>query len=181
MTTRKSLIIMGFMALLPACDTAAIQNPPESPAPAAVGTLHLGDGTPAGEVAVTVGPHGLLVRVEAENLPPGWHGTHLHAAGHCEGPGFESAGGHLNAPDPRRPHGLLNPDGPDLGDLQNLWVHADGVGRAELYLAGTEGVDLDAPSGLALVIHANPDDHLSQPIGGAGARIACGVLRPSRD
>ena len=31
--------------------------------------------------------------------------------------------------------------------------------------------------GSALVIHANPDDHMSQPIGGAGARIACGVIR----
>jgi Cu-Zn family superoxide dismutase len=27
-----------------------------------------------------------------------------------------------------------------------------------------------------VVIHANADDFLTQPIGGAGARIACGVL-----
>ena len=27
-----------------------------------------------------------------------------------------------------------------------------------------------------LVVHANADDHTSQPIGGAGARIACGVI-----
>jgi len=26
------------------------------------------------------------------------------------------------------------------------------------------------------VIHANPDDHNSQPIGGAGDRVACAVL-----
>ena len=34
-----------------------------------------------------------------------------------------------------------------------------------------------APGGRALVIHASPDDHVTQPIGGAGARIACGVIR----
>jgi len=28
--------------------------------------------------------------------------------------------------------------------------------------------------GSALVIHANPDDYKTQPIGGAGARIVCG-------
>ena len=30
--------------------------------------------------------------------------------------------------------------------------------------------------GSALVIHANADDHTSQPIGGAGDRVACGVI-----
>ncbi len=31
--------------------------------------------------------------------------------------------------------------------------------------------------GSAVVIHANPDDHKSQPIGGAGDRVACAVIR----
>ena len=35
---------------------------------------------------------------------------------------------------------------------------------------------LDA-DGSALVIHANPDDHSSQPIGGAGDRVACAVIK----
>ena len=34
---------------------------------------------------------------------------------------------------------------------------------------------LDA-DGSAVIIHANPDDHMTQPIGGAGGRIACGVV-----
>ena len=31
--------------------------------------------------------------------------------------------------------------------------------------------------GSAFVIHANEDDHSTQPIGGAGARIACSVIK----
>jgi len=35
---------------------------------------------------------------------------------------------------------------------------------------------LDA-DGSALWIHASPDDHTSQPIGGAGARVACAAIK----
>ena len=31
--------------------------------------------------------------------------------------------------------------------------------------------------GAALVIHENRDDHATQPIGGAGARVFCGVIK----
>lgn len=30
--------------------------------------------------------------------------------------------------------------------------------------------------GSAFIIHEKPDDHVSQPNGGAGARIACGII-----
>ena len=33
--------------------------------------------------------------------------------------------------------------------------------------------------GAALVIHAMGDDHVSQPIGGAGGRVGCGVIVPA--
>ena len=32
--------------------------------------------------------------------------------------------------------------------------------------------------GSAVIIHENPDAHLTQPIGGAGGRIACGIIEP---
>ena len=79
-------------------------------------------------------------------------------------------------------HGLLNPDGNEAGDLPNLYVAADGTGTAELFsgyvsLSGksTRPALMDT-DGSALVIHASPDDHKTQPIGGAGARVACGVI-----
>jgi len=33
--------------------------------------------------------------------------------------------------------------------------------------------------GSAIIIHANPDDHSTQPIGGAGDRVACAALSAS--
>jgi Cu-Zn family superoxide dismutase len=48
--------------------------------------------------------------------------------------------------------------------------------RVSLKGAGGRPSLLDA-DGSAIVVHANPDDHNSQPIGGAGARVACGVVK----
>ncbi len=33
--------------------------------------------------------------------------------------------------------------------------------------------------GTAVVIHADPDDEITDPAGNSGARIACGVIKPS--
>jgi Cu-Zn family superoxide dismutase len=43
--------------------------------------------------------------------------------------------------------------------------------------AGGEKPSLLDSNGSALVIHAKPDDYTTQPIGGAGDRVACGVIR----
>ena len=29
---------------------------------------------------------------------------------------------------------------------------------------------------LAIIIHESPDDHMTQPIGGAGGRTGCGIV-----
>ena len=124
---------------------------------------------------------GVEVRIQAAGLAPGHYGAHLHAVGRCEGPDFASAGAHWN-PTARR-HGTLNPQGHHLGDLPNLDVDESGAGRLEYSIAGAavSGPDglLDA-DGASLVIHAAPDDYRADPSGNSGARIACGVLAPSR-
>jgi len=40
-------------------------------------------------------------------------------------------------------------------------------------------VDLIDGDGTAILVHSGEDDHLSQPIGGAGARVACGAIEKS--
>ncbi len=156
-----------------------------APRPIAIAALRNADGGDAGSVTAYRGPLGLLMRVEGKGWPAGWHGVHLHAVGTCEGPGFTSAGAHVNHPEAARPHGLLNGNGgPDLGDLQNIHAAADGSAHAEVYLAGgglgMRGMDLMDANGLSFLVHARADDHVSQPIGGAGDRIACGVFQAAR-
>jgi len=179
----RAMMIASVFSLAAGCATA--QTPPPAPVapphPVATATLRTASGADAGTVIAYRGPMGILLRVEGTGWPQGWHGVHLHAVGQCEGPGFTSAGAHVNHPESARPHGLLNTaGGPDLGDLQNIYANADGSAHAEVYLSGAgligPGHDLLDEDGLAFLVHANADDHFSQPIGGAGARIACGVF-----
>ena len=131
----------------------------------------------AGRANITEAPGGVLLVVEVQGLTPGWHGMHLHEKGDCSAADFTSAGGHINHATAKKPHGVLNPAGPDFGDLPNIYVDADGRGKAEAYSTLVKFSELTDTDGSALVIHANPDDHLNQPIGGAGPRVACGVIK----
>ncbi|WP_374570062.1 superoxide dismutase family protein [Phenylobacterium sp.] len=138
-------------------------------------------GESAGMAKVTESPKGVILHIEAKGLPPGWHGMHFHEKGDCSKSDFTSAGGHVHAMTPVV-HGLLNPQANDSGDLPNLFVAADGTASAELFSpfvslrgAGGRPALLDA-DGSALIIHAQPDDYTTQPIGGAGARVACGAI-----
>ena len=153
-----------------------------APAPGSASGAFLNNaGEEIGTATLTQGPHGVLVRVElgAGAISPGWHGLHFHETGDCsDHEKFMASGGHHGkAPGM---HGLMNPDGPEMGDLPNLYAHADGTAKGEFFtsllqLTGGAAPLIDA-DGATMVIHAMPDDHLSQPIGGAGPRIACAVL-----
>jgi Cu-Zn family superoxide dismutase len=151
------------------------------PALAASGDLKGPDGASHGTVTVTAAPKGVLLRIEAKGLKPGWHGVHFHEKGACSDPKFTSAGAHVHAASPVV-HGLLNPKANDAGDLPNIHAGADGSATAELYstlvsLSGGSAPALMDADGSAVVIHASPDDYKSQPIGGAGGRVACAVIR----
>jgi Cu-Zn family superoxide dismutase len=152
------------------------------PAQAASGNLVGAGGAARGTVTVTPAPHGVILRVEATGLTPGWHGMHFHEKGACSDAKFASAGAHVHAATPVT-HGFLNANANDAGDLPNIHAGQDGSATAEFYstlvsMTGEGGRPalLDA-DGAALVIHANPDDYSTQPIGGAGDRVACGVIR----
>jgi Cu-Zn family superoxide dismutase len=139
------------------------------------------DGATIGTVVLTDAPNGVLLRVEASGLTPGWHGIHFHEKGTCGDAGFKLSGGHVHGAG-ASVHGLLNPAATDQGDLPNIHAGADGRAAAEIFtpLAALHAAKgranlLDA-DGSAVVIHAAADDYKTQPIGGAGARVACAVL-----
>jgi Cu-Zn family superoxide dismutase len=119
--------------------------------------------------------------ISVAGLTPGPHGLHVHAVGSCEAAGtsaFGAAGGHFNPSG--RSHGLRNPQGPHAGDLPDLEVGGDGSGRlrvttGRLSLTAGPSSLLDQ-DGSALVIHAGPDDQVSDPAGNSGGRVACGVI-----
>jgi Cu-Zn family superoxide dismutase len=123
---------------------------------------------------------GNAVRVvlEAQGLPAGVKGVHVHAVGKCDPPDFTTAGSHFNPQG--RQHGALNPQGPHAGDLPNLTVGSDGKGRLEsttqLVTLLTGPTSLFDADGSAIVVHAAPDDFRTDPTGNSGARIACGVI-----
>ena len=166
--------------LLAAAAVAALAAAPAA-ADSVTGNIVGANGDTIGTVMATAAPQGVLLRIQvaAGSLPPGAHGMHLHMVGDCSDVGeFKMSKGHINVAN--REHGLLNPNGPDNADLPNLIVHRDGSADVELFttrvrLANDDAALLDA-DGSALVIHESPDDHQTQPIGGAGARIACAPL-----
>ncbi|MBI1187213.1 MAG: superoxide dismutase family protein [Alphaproteobacteria bacterium] len=142
-------------------------------------------GAAIGTARLTEGPAGVLVHLSlnAGALPGGWHGTHFHGVGACDdgAQGFAHSGSHVGAAEGR--HGLLNPTGPEPGDLPSIWAPASGAFEAELYspfLTLRPEADGRQPirdaDGSALIIHAARDDQRAQPIGGAGARLACAVF-----
>lgn len=138
--------------------------------------LKTGAGASAGQATLTEAPKGVLLKIEAKGLPAGWHGLHFHEKADCSKADFTSAGAHTHGSD-KAVHGLLNASANETGDLPNLYAHADGTANAEVFTSLTTLKALQDADGSALVIHAQPDDHQTQPIGGAGPRIACGEIR----
>jgi superoxide dismutase, Cu-Zn family len=168
------------LAALLATAVAGSASAADAPIQARV-ELKTAAGAAAGTAVLTEAPNGVLLRLEARGLPPGWHGLHFHEKADCSKADFTSAGGHVHGK-PTMVHGLLNPDANEAGDLPNLHVDAHGEAAAEMFSGYVSLTDktgrqalMDA-DGSALVLHAAADDHRSQPIGGAGARIACGAI-----
>lgn len=116
----------------------------------------------------------IRVIVEAGELPPGPHGTHVHTVGTCTPPDFTSAGGHWNPAGTQ--HGKENPAGPHAGDMPNLDIGSEGRGRVIFTLPGGTFPQFLDQDGAAIVIHSGPDDYKTDPSGNSGARIACGVF-----
>jgi Cu-Zn family superoxide dismutase len=138
---------------------------------AEVGTAELTQVGPAVDVVFHIMP-----------MPPGEKAVHFHEVGACVAPAFDSAGDHFNPGNTF--HGFEVAEGPHAGDLRNVMVEYSGMAMGDepnnrvTLLPGQPNSLLDA-DGTALILHEGPDDYKTQPAGGSGARIACGIIVPA--
>ncbi|PXW74474.1 Cu-Zn family superoxide dismutase [Blastomonas natatoria] len=143
----------------------------------ATAMLKTADGADAGMVTATQGDDGIKLTISASGMSAGEHGIHVHTTGKCEGPSFESAGGHWNPMGAK--HGLSNPQGQHHGDMPNLVVASDGSGKMDTVLSEAQLDEMLDADGAALVVHAKADDQITDPSGDSGDRVACGVFARS--
>lgn len=150
----------------------------QTPAQKAKAVIVNAQGKAIGSATLEEAAGGVKIHLEVSQLPPGAHAFHIHAVGTCDPPDFKSAGPHFNPYGKK--HGVKNPEGAHAGDLPNITMGPDGkatvdaVASSVTLKAGSNS--LFQPDGTALVIHASPDDDVTDPAGNAGARIACGVI-----
>lgn len=141
-----------------------------------------GPGDAIGSVTIADSPSGAVFHVDLHGLPAGAHGFHVHMNPSCA-PATAAdgkvtpaggAGGHF---DPAKTGMHMGPDGAGHeGDLPFVTVAADGTAKADLTAPHITAVkDLH---GRALMLHAGGDNYADQPapLGGGGARMACGVI-----
>lgn len=139
-----------------------------------------GVGKSIGTITITEGPKGLVFTPKLTDLTPGLHGFHVHqnpdcAAGMKDGkqvPGL-AAGGHYDPAATGKHEGHEGKG--HLGDLPALAVGADGTASAAVTAARLKMADV---KGRSLMIHAGGDNYSDtpSPLGGGGARVACGVV-----
>lgn len=112
--------------------------------------------------------HGTLVVAEICGLPEtptNFFAFHIHENGDCCGEGFPNTGNHFNPCQTEHPM--------HAGDLPPLMACK---GRAYLAVLTGRFCPKDVV-GRSVVIHSHPDDFHTQPSGGAGTKIGCGVIR----
>ena len=139
-----------------------------------------GVGASIGTVRIVETRYGLAFYPSLRGLPPGLHGFHVHENPSCapverDGaslPGM-AAGGHLD-PQATKRHGEPWGDG-HLGDLPALFVAADGTAT---YPALGPRLKMADVANRSLMVHIGGDNHADHPapLGGGGARVACGVI-----
>jgi Cu-Zn family superoxide dismutase len=120
------------------------------------------------------------VAYDITGITPGdTRGFHIHEIGDCSAPDATSAGAHFNPGN--HAHGPAENPFSHAGDLGN--ITANPAGRAEGKLRGLAKISLHPARpnnvlGRAVIVHAAKDDLTTQPTGGAGARVGCGVIKP---
>ena len=139
-----------------------------------------GIGDSIGVITARDSDQGLELFPDLSGLPAGEHGIHLHSNPSCDvgiaGDGKSvaglRAGGHWD-PDESGQH--LGPFGiGHRGDLSRLVVSQDGTTPTSIVAPRLSTEDLNQKT---LIVHAGGDTYSdTPPLGGGGARIACGII-----
>lgn len=139
-----------------------------------------GVGKIIGIIKLADSDQGLLIKPDLAELPPGERGFHIHENPNCatlEKDGKQvaglGAGGHY---DPAHSGLHAGPAGDGhAGDLPALVVADDGTATRSVVAQKLKLVDV---IDRAIIIHAGSDNYSDdpKPLGGGGARIACGII-----
>lgn len=194
MPTKLAAAAIVASVMLPCGGSALAQSSEPGTILTAVAAVADADGADVGSVTWTQADRSVTVHVEVHDLPPGFHGFHVHTVGECVAP-FTSAGPHLE------PGGASHPD--HAADQPVVLVNADGTGSASF---ATDRYSVADIVNAAVIVHANPDNYANVPerylapgpsaspvasaapvmvtgpdaatlaTGDAGPRIACGVI-----
>jgi len=172
------LALLGLPVALLAADARRTVDPgAEAPEPVryAIAVLHPTQGSETrGTLHFEATENGLAVEGEVSGLEPGAHGTHVHLLGDCSAADGTSAGTHFNFQGAsREPPADIDRITGNLGDVV---AGPDGRGRLDAVLPRASLQGPYSILGRAVVVHAKPNDPEQPPIGGAGARLACGVV-----
>jgi Cu-Zn family superoxide dismutase len=175
------VVLVAVAALATATPMMAAENTVEMHAVTAEGV-----GESIGTVAIRDSDQGGAVFIaNLKNLSPGPHGFHIHENGSCEPAendqgemaAAQAAGSHWDPDDTGEHRG---PGGRGhKGDLPVIQVLVDEDGAKPVkrieYAPHVAPAEI---SGLALIIHQNGDNYRDEPkpLGGGGARVACGVI-----
>ncbi|WP_273757736.1 superoxide dismutase family protein [Bartonella sp. AU55XJBT] len=131
-----------------------------------------------GSIKIEENTYGLIFVPNLSTLPEGMHGFHVHVNPSCDtkdGIIGGNAGGHYDPEHTKKHLGPYNVNG-HLGDLPPLYV--DKQGNAMMSVLAPRLKKISEITEHSLMVHLGGDNQSDKPLplGGGGARLACGII-----